>query len=70
MINDDWMDLNFQKKFNDRNNHVQINDVSNLRIGQNSMMNRLNCMNNKIEFGWLNNSIDSFKINCKLTFLA
>ena len=49
MMNDDWIDLNFQQNFNDRNNHVQINDVSKLRFGRNTLMNRLNCINNKIE---------------------
>ena len=34
----DWMDLNFQQNFNDRNPHVQINDASNLRIGKNSIV--------------------------------
>ena len=70
MMNDDWIDLNFQQNFNDRNNHVQINDASKLRIGRNTLMNRLNCINNKIELNWLNKSIDSYKILCKLTFLT
>ena len=70
MMNDDWIDLNFQQNFNDRNNHVQINDASKLRIGRNTLMNRLNCINNKIELNWLNKLIDSYKILCKLTFLT
>ena len=68
--NQDWIDLNFQQNFNDRSIRVQINDVSNLRIGRNSLMNRMNCINNKVDYNWLNKSIDSFKILCKLTFLA
>ena len=68
--NQDWIDLNFQQNFNERNIHVQINDVSNLRIGRNILMNRLNCINNKIDYSWMNKTIDSFKILCKLTFLA
>ena len=67
---EDWIDLNFQQNFNNRNNHVQITDVSNLRIGRNTTMNRLNCINNKIDYSWLNKSIDTFKIYCKLKFLA
>ena len=68
--NMDWIDLNFQQNFNDRNLHVRINDVSRLRIGKNTIMNRLNCLNGKIEYSWLNKSIDSFKILCKSTFLT
>ena len=30
LMNDDWIDLNFQQNFNDRNKLVQINDVSKL----------------------------------------
>ena len=37
---------------------------------KNCLMNRLNCINNKVNFSWLNKSLDSFKIHCKLTFLA
>ena len=68
--NQDWIDLNFQQNFNDRSINVKINEVSSLRIGRNSLMNRLNCINNKVNYNWLNKSIDSFKILCKLTFLA
>ena len=35
-----------------------------------SIMNRLNCINNKIDYQWLKKSIDSFKIQWKLTFLT
>ena len=52
--NDDWMDLNFQQNFNDRNNYVQINDFSRIRIGRNSIMNRLNCLNNTIDYDCTN----------------
>ena len=33
MENEDWIDLNLQQNFNNRNNHVQISDVSKWRIG-------------------------------------
>ena len=68
--NEDWIDLNFQQNFSNRNTCVQIIDVSSIRIGRNSIMNRMNCINNKIELNWLNKSIDSYKILCKLTFLT
>ena len=32
--NDDWMDLNLQQNFNSRLLTVQINDFSNLKIGE------------------------------------
>ena len=68
--NDNWIDLNFQQNFNDRNNFVQINDVSKLLIGRNTIVNRFKCLNNTIDYGWLNQSLDNFKVKCKLKFLA
>ena len=46
--NNDWIELNFQQDVKDRENHVQINDVSKLRIGKNCIMNQLNCIKNKV----------------------
>ena len=51
--NDDWLDYKFQKNFNYRMNKVQITDISNLRIGRNCMMNRMTCLNGKIDYDWL-----------------
>ena len=67
--NDGWLDLNFQQNFNERNNHVQINDLANLIIGKNNIVNRLISINNRIDYGWLNQLFDSFKVKCKLTVL-
>ena len=33
-------------------------------------MNRLNCISNKIDYQWFNKSMDSVKIQFKLTFLT
>ena len=33
---------------------MTINDASKPRIGRNTLMNRLNCINNKIKLNWLN----------------
>ena len=48
--NNNWIDLNFQQNFNERSNWVQIYDVSKLTIGKNNIMNRFNCINNKIDY--------------------
>ena len=34
ILNDDWMNMNVQQNFNARLNSIQINDMSNLRIGK------------------------------------
>ena len=70
IINDDWIDLNFQQNFNNRQKYVLINDESTLRIGKNILMNRLGILNNQIEFDWLNLSLNSFKIKSKKLFLS
>ena len=67
---DDWVDLNHQQNFNDRNNHVQLTNKSLLKIGKNILINRMTCINEKIEYGWLNQSFESFKIKCIMTFLG
>ena len=68
--NDNWIDLNFQQNFNERNNLVQIYEVSRLLIGRNTLVNRLKCLNNSIDYDWLNQSLDTFKVKCKLKFLS
>ena len=59
---DDWIDLNFQQNFNSRNNKVKLIDQSRLRIGKNLITNRLVCLNNEIDYGWLNLSFITYKI--------
>ena len=39
------------------------------KVGKNNLNNRLNTLNGKVEYDWLNLSIDSFKIKCKNEFL-
>ena len=68
--NDNWIDLNFQQNFNDRNHHLQINDVSRLLIGRNTIVNRFKCLNNSVDYDWLNQSLDTFKVKCKLKLLT
>ena len=67
--NNDWLDYNFQQNFINRMNKVQIIDRSNLRIGRNCMMNRLTCLNGKIDYDWLNLSFESYKVKCKALIL-
>ena len=64
----DWVDLNFQQIFNQRNTTLNFVNSSNYKVGQNILCNRLTCLNNKIEQNWLNISKESFKIKCKNLF--
>ena len=68
-MTDDWVSLNFQQNFNARNTRIQIYNVSNYKIGQNILVNRFKSLNNKIEYQWLNESLNSFKIKCKKLLL-
>ena len=38
-------------------------------IDKNNIVNRLKCINNCIDYDWLNQSFDYFKVKCKWTFL-
>ena len=69
VMSEDWMSLNFQQNFNRRNNKIQIFNVSNYKVGENLLTNRLKSLNNKIEFNWLNESFNSYKVKCKKLFL-
>ena len=66
---EDWVDLNWQQNFNNRNNKLQIIDLSRNRVGKNRLINRLTKTNNNIEFAWLNQSYESYKIKCKKMLL-
>ena len=68
-MTDDWISLNVQQNFNGRNNKFQIFTISNYKVGQNLMVNKFKPLNNKIEYNWLNESLNSFKIKCKKLFL-
>ena len=66
---DDWIDLNLQQNFNPRHQTIQINDVSNLRVGKNILPIRLGVLNNFLTFDSMNLSLNSFKIHFKKLFL-
>ena len=51
---DDWVDINFNQNFNNREKNVMIHDVSRLRIGKKKLSNRLSIIMDIIELSWLN----------------
>ena len=61
--NDNWIDLNFQQNFNDKDNHVQINDVSKLRIGKQIDNEYTKLHKQQVYISWLKKLLDSFKIH-------
>ena len=69
-MNDDCQDMNVQQNFNARNNKLQINDHSNIKIGKNILCSKLKVLNNLVELDWLNISLYSFKIKAKNVFLT
>ena len=69
-MTDDWVSLNLQQNFNGRNQHFQIFNVANYKVGRNILTNRFLPLNNKIEFSWFNESFETFKVKCKLLLLS
>ena len=67
---EDWMNLNWNQAFNNRNTKVRLLDVSNNKTGKNILTNRFTIINNTIEYYWLNKSWDSYKVSCKSLFLT
>ena len=64
-MSDDWISLNIQQNFNARNEQIQIFNKSNYKVGRNLVVNRFQSLNNKINYSWLNDSFESFKVKCK-----
>ena len=60
----DWIHLNYQQNFNARVNKFLISNTGVYKVGKNIMTNRLKCINNKIELGLLNLSLNNKK-NCR-----
>ena len=67
---EDWMDLNWNQAFNNRNMNVRLFDVSKNKVGKHILANRLTIINNQIEYDWLNKTINIYKIICKSLFLS
>ena len=66
----DWIDLNFQQNFNNRNNFINVFENSRLKVGKNLLVNRMTCINGMINHDWMNLSLDSYKVKCKALFLS
>ena len=65
----DWIDLNFQQTFTSRSETFKFFKTNNYKIGCNNICNRLHIINNKIQYNWVTESFDSFKLKCKGVFL-
>ena len=61
----DWLDLNFQLITTRRQQNFEIQNLSNYKIGNNILSNRLSCLNRKITLDMLNLPFESFKLKCK-----
>ena len=59
----DWLTLNFNQAFNQRERTFIAIDTSNYKVGKiNSLANRLTCLNRKIPLDWLNHDKVKYKI--------
>ena len=67
--NKDWLDLFDHQNFNTRNGKIQFIDRSVFKIGKNILSNRLNLLNNHIDYDWLNLELTPFKLKCKSLIL-
>ena len=45
-VSDNWISLNVQQNFNGRNQHIQIFNKSNYKVGRNLLVNRFQSLNN------------------------
>ena len=59
---DDWINLNFQQLFNNRNKFINPVDTLLIRVGKNLLVNRLTVINNTICQSWLNLSLESYQM--------
>ena len=69
MLNDDWMDLNFQQNFNDRMQTIRVIDGSRLKIGKNGLVKKFTMLNNAINYYQMNIFYNCYKLKCKEKFL-
>ena len=68
--NNEWIDMNEQQNFNARNEYFHINDASRIKVGRNTLCNRLPCLNGNIKLDWLNLSLIAFKLKAKSIYLT
>jgi hypothetical protein len=65
----DWLELNFKIINTSRQQFFEVQSGSVYKVGKNILVNRLSCLNRKIELNVLNLPIESFKVVCKKRFL-
>ena len=66
----EWLSLNFNQNFNERDKMFKVFNNSKFKIGKdNKISNRLTCLNNLIELDWLNQDKNSYKLLCKKRLL-
>ena len=66
----DWIDLNFQQSFNQREQTFKFFSTNNYRVGCNSICNRMNILNGTLQLTSVEKSFESFKVHCKITYLG
>ena len=62
--------LNFQLLNNTRSDSIFLRKAINYNVVKNIMLNRFVHLNGMIKKDWMNLSIESYKIKCKLLFLS
>ena len=62
----EWLTLNFNQAFNQREKTFIAFNISNYKIGKTtSLANRLTCLNREIPLDWLNYDKIKYKLLCK-----
>jgi hypothetical protein len=65
-----WVNLNFKQVLTSRQSTFQCDKTNKLWVWLNAISNRFHYLNNKLPLDWFNQSIGSFKINCKKLSLS
>lgn len=66
----EWLHLNFSQITTSRQINFMTSKSNNLKLGINSLTNRLHHLNGKIPLEWLNKTFNCYKIECKKLFLT
>ena len=51
------------------NKFFSINNISNYKVGRNLLCNRFKPLNNKLDYSWFNESLNTYKVKCKKSLL-
>ena len=65
----EFLNLNFQLYDNERGRNLVFVRNQRYEAGKNILLNRFAELNNKIDKSWLNLSLETYKIKCKILFL-